>query len=104
MANGSAAFATDTVFAAVADPTRRRMLEVLRSEECSVREITDVVDVSQSAVSQHLKVLKDAGFVSIRPEGTRNIYYINKQKLDELRAFWTNHWSVLLASLNEQED
>lgn len=88
----------------LSNPIRQSVIDALARQPMSVSELTAQIDVSQPVMSQHLKVLKDAGFVSVRPDGTRNIYYINKQKLDELRAFWTNHWSMLLASLNEQED
>ena len=79
----------------LSNPIRQSVIDALARKPMSVSEQTAQIDVSQPVMSQHLKVLKDAGFVSIRPEGTRNIYYINKQKLDELRAFWTNHWSAL---------
>lgn len=54
---------------ALGDPTRRRILDLLRGDERSVRELTDALDVSQSAVSQHLRALREAGLVAARPVG-----------------------------------
>jgi len=98
MANENVARATDPVFAAVADPTRRRVLDVLRSDECSVREITDAVDVSQSAVSQHLKVLREAGVVSVRAEGTRRLYRVQVDGLASVRAWVDSFWDDALGA------
>lgn len=98
MANAWKASASEAVFAAVADPTRRRMLEVLRSDECSVREITDAVDVSQSAVSQHLKVLREAGIVTARAEGTRRLYRVEVDGLASVRAWVDSFWDDALGA------
>lgn len=85
-------------------PVRQNVIDELARQPLSVRELTMRIDVSQPVMSQHLKVLKDAGIIRVRPEGTRNIYFIDKQKLSEMRTFWTAHWSDLLASINEQEE
>lgn len=88
----------------LSNPIRQSVIEELARQPMSVSELTSRIDVSQPVMSQHLKVLKDTGLVHARAEGTRNIYCINKDKLDELRAFWTAHWSDLLASIDEQEE
>lgn len=88
----------------LANPIRQSVIDELARQPMSVRELTSKIDVSQPVMSQHLKVLKDTGLISARSEGTRNIYCINKDKLDEIRAFWTGHWSSLLASIDNQEE
>lgn len=82
--------------AALHDPTRRRLLELLRDGEQSVREITDRADVTQSAVSQHLKVLRNAQLVSVRPEGTRRLYRVDTTGLSEIRAWVDSFWDDAL--------
>ncbi|SMX29801.1 HTH-type transcriptional regulator [Pelagimonas phthalicica] len=88
----------------LSNPIRQSVINELAQRPMSVRELTVKIDVSQPVMSQHLKVLKEAGLIEVRPEGTRNIYCVNKEKLEEIRAFWTAHWSNLLASLNEQKE
>src|SRR6478736_7373644 len=75
------------VLDALGDPTRRAVLELLRGGEQSVRELTDATEVSQPAVSQHLRVLRDAGLVTVRPEGTRRLYRVDLDGLAGLRAW-----------------
>lgn len=84
-------------FAALADPTRRRVFEALRAGPCPVGAIAARVPVSRPAVSQHLKVLKDAGLVSDRAEGTRRIYSIDPRGLGALRAWLDRFWDESLA-------
>lgn len=88
----------------LSNPIRQSVLNELAQRPMSVSELTVKIDVSQPVMSQHLKVLKDTGLINVRPEGTRNIYFVNERKLDEIRAFWTAHWSELLASINEQKE
>jgi len=83
---------------------RQSVIDELAKQPMSVRELTSKIEVSQPVMSQHLKVLKDAGLVDVHTAGTRNIYHINKGKLDEIRAFWTAHWSSLLTSIDEQKE
>src|SRR6478752_3667100 len=66
------------VLDALGDPTRRAVLELLRGGEHSVRELTDATVVSQPAVSQHLRVLRDAGLVTVRAEGTRRLRHARR--------------------------
>ena len=92
---------------ALADPTRRAVFELIAARPRSVAEITPALPVSQSAVSQHLKVLKDAGLVADRPEGTRRVYSIDPNGLGELRAWLDQFWSAALDAFQaelERED
>ena len=85
-----------TALAALADPTRRTVFERLGSGPKPVTEIAQGLAVSRPAVSQHLKVLKEAGLVSDRPEGTRRIYYIDPKGLGALRAWLDQFWDDAL--------
>jgi DNA-binding transcriptional ArsR family regulator len=86
------------VLDALGDPTRRAVLELLRGGEHSVRELTDATAVSQPAVSQHLRVLRDAGLVSVRPQGTRRLYRVDLDGLAGLRAWVDEFWDDALAA------
>jgi len=70
---------------ALGDPTRRQVLKRLRHRTLSVREIADGVNVTRPAVSQHLKVLKEAGLVVVRAEGTRRLYAVDTRGIEALR-------------------
>jgi DNA-binding transcriptional ArsR family regulator len=94
MAYGSAH--SGRIWAALADPTRRTVFERLGSGPKPVAAIADGLPVSRPAVSQHLKVLKEAGLVSDRPEGTRRIYYIDPKGLGALRAWLDQFWDEAL--------
>jgi DNA-binding transcriptional ArsR family regulator len=72
------------------------VLELLRGGERSVREITDSVEVTQSAVSQHLKVLREAKLVAVRPEGNRRLYRVDTTGLSEVRAWFDSFWDETL--------
>jgi DNA-binding transcriptional ArsR family regulator len=84
--------------AALGDPTRRRVFEQLRSGPKSVGAIADRLPVSRPAVSQHLKVLRKAGLVADRPEGTRRVYFIDPAGLGPLRAWLDQFWDQTLAA------
>ena len=84
------------VITALADPTRRRILELLRDEPKSVGELAEGQPVSRPAVSQHLKVLKDAGLVRAEPRGNRRLYLVTHDGLDELRAYLDSFWTDTL--------
>ncbi|MFG3338432.1 ArsR/SmtB family transcription factor [Glycomyces sp. NPDC048151] len=81
----------DTVFDALGDPVRRRILEVLGQGERPAGAVAEVLQahftISQPAVSQHLKVLREAGLVTVRAEGTRRIYAVDAEGLDAARAW-----------------
>jgi DNA-binding transcriptional ArsR family regulator len=85
------------VLDALGVPTRRAVLELLHGGERTVRELTDAVEVSQPAVSQHLKVLAGAGLVQSRPSGARRLYRIDPDGFAELRAWVDRFWDDALA-------
>jgi DNA-binding transcriptional ArsR family regulator len=87
--------------AALADPTRRTVFERLRGGPRPVVEIARGLPVSRPAVSQHLRVLKDAGLVRERREGTRNFYSVDGDALAELREYFENFWEEALAAFKE---
>lgn len=88
---------TDPVLDALGDPTRRAILHRLRDGPKPVVEIAKALPVSRPAVSQHLKVLKDAGLVIDRAEGTRRLYAVDPNGLFALRAFLELFWANTLA-------
>jgi DNA-binding transcriptional ArsR family regulator len=75
------------VFQTLADPTRRRIVEVLRGAERAVNDIVDTVSVHQSGVSRHLRILQDAGFVRVRPEGAKRLYSLCPEPFRELETW-----------------
>lgn len=83
-------------FAALADPTRRLVFERLGAGPAAVGEISHGLPVSRPAVSQHLKVLKAAGLVTDRPEGTRRVYQIDPRGLGAIRAWLDQFWTVAM--------
>jgi len=94
-------------WSALADPTRRTILELLAVRPRNVRELADRLPVSRPAVSQHLKLLKDAGLVVDEAAGTRRIYRANPAGLAALRAQLDRFWGQTLVNfkqLAEQED
>jgi DNA-binding transcriptional ArsR family regulator len=82
---------------ALADPTRRSIFELLGSGGRSVVDITRDVPISRPAVSQHLKVLKNAQLVTVRPIGTRRIYSLDPTGLAEVRNYFERFWNSALA-------
>lgn len=89
---------TDTALSALADPTRRRVFERLRHGPQSVGALAAHLPVSRPAVSQHLKVLNDAGLVVVRAEGTRRIYAVDPKGLTSLRDWLDSFWDDVLTS------
>jgi len=92
------------VLSALADPTRRRVFERLKDGPHAVTEIARGLPVSRPAVSQHLKVLKEAGLVADRPEGTRRVYYIDPQGLGALRKWLDQFWDDALAAFRAEAE
>ncbi len=97
-------------FDVLGDPVRRRILELLAKRERGAGEIAESVQrdfsISQAAVSQHLKVLRDSGFASVRPEGTRRIYSVDTEPLKEVdiwlnrfRSFWEPKMEALATEI-----
>src|SRR2546423_4139543 len=90
------------VVSALADPTRMSVLEKLRDGPRSVGEIANDMPVSRPAVSQHLKVLKEAGLVNDRSVGTRRIYHIDPKGLGAMRAWLDQFWDSALTAFAEE--
>ena len=88
--------------AALADPTRRRIFERLKSGPKPVGAIARGLPVSRPAVSQHLKALKEAGLVADRPEGTRRVYFIDPHGLGALRKWLDQFWDDALAAFQAE--
>jgi DNA-binding transcriptional ArsR family regulator len=86
---------------ALADGTRRRVLELVASGPRSVAEIAAELPVSRPAVSQHLKVLLDAGLVTVTSVGTRRLYRLDARGLAPLRAYLEQFWIQALADFKE---
>lgn len=97
-------------FDVLGDPVRRRILELLAGGEQTSGAVTSVVrsefGISQPAVSQHLRVLRDNGFATVRPEGTRRLYAVSPEPLravdawlDPFRQFWTPHLDALATEI-----
>jgi DNA-binding transcriptional ArsR family regulator len=86
-----------TAMDALGDPTRRAIFERLRRGPRSVGELAEGLPVSRPAVSQHLRVLKEAGLATERREGTRRIYSLDPGGLLELRAYFDQFWDQMLA-------
>jgi len=84
--------------AALGDATRRTIFELIAERPRSVAEITRQVPVSQSAVSQHLKVLRDSRLVRAEPKGASNVYHIDPYGLGQMRAWLDRYWSKTLAA------
>ena len=82
--------------AALGDATRRAIFERLRRGPMAVGEIAQGLPVSRPAVSQHLRVLKDAGLVTERRDGTRRVYRLDPQGVGQLRAYFDEFWTVAL--------
>jgi DNA-binding transcriptional ArsR family regulator len=91
-----------TALQCLSDPTRRRVFEKLRSGPQSVGVLARGLPVSRPAVSQHLRVLKDAGLVADRSEGARRVYCIDPQGLGELRRWLDGFWSDALESFKNE--
>jgi DNA-binding transcriptional ArsR family regulator len=83
---------------ALGDPTRRRIFELLQGGPRAVGELAGELPVSRPAVSQHLRVLKDAGLVTERRDGTRRIYRVDPNGLGEVRDYFDRFWEIALAS------
>ncbi len=92
---------TELMLDALGDPTRRQVFKRLRSGALSVRQIAEGVDVSRPAVSQHLKVLKAAGLVVVRPEGTRRLYKVDTKAVHALRAWLDDFWDDTLSAFKQ---
>ncbi len=89
----------DAAARALAEPTRRKILRLVRDTEQTVSDIAGNFSVSRPAISQHLRVLQDAELVTARSEGTRRFYRARPEGMDELRAWMDEFWSDSLRNL-----
>jgi DNA-binding transcriptional ArsR family regulator len=99
------------VFHAIADPHRRRLLDLLTAGDLPAQELADRFTISFAAVSQHLKVLREAGLVARRAEGRQRIYSLTPERLQEVadwsagyRKFWESRLKRLHAYLNAKNE
>jgi DNA-binding transcriptional ArsR family regulator len=97
-----------TPYAALAEPHRRRILDLLRDGERSVNELVERLTLSQPGVSKHLKVLREAGLVAVRIDGRRRLYALSPQPLAEVdawlrpyRALWAGRLDALQTHLED---
>jgi DNA-binding transcriptional ArsR family regulator len=90
---------SEAAFQALAEPRRRDILRLVRDQPRSVNEIAAQFDITQQAVSQHLKVLKEAGLVAVRPQGQRRLYLVRPEGLATLRDFLADFWPESLQRL-----
>src|SRR5262245_59513165 len=81
-------------FQALADPTRRRIVEALSAGEQQVNDVVDKLDIHQSGVSRHLGILLTAGFVQVRPDGPRRLYSLRPEPFQELDAWLASYRSL----------
>ncbi len=100
--------AYELALAALSDPTRRRVFERILAAPAPVRAIAEGLPVSRPAVSQHLKVLKEAGLITERRRGTQRLYAANPQALGELRAaieaMWREALGGIAAAIEEERE
>jgi len=91
-------------FSALADPTRRTIFERVAKKPSAVGALAKGLPVSRPAVSQHLRVLKEAGLVTEVPDGTRRIYRIDPRGIAAMREWLDSHWAVALDAFKEFAD
>ena len=94
----------EVAITALGDPTRRTIFERLAARPRAVGELADELPVSRPAVSQHLRVLRDAGLVTERPEGTRRVYRVDPNGVASLRAYFESFWDALLADFKVEAE
>ena len=96
--------AMEAALRAIAEPRRRRILELVGARELSAGEIASHFEVTRPAISQHLGVLKEAGLVDERRNGTRRLYRARPQGLAELKAFLDRFWDERLEALQQEAE
>ncbi len=89
-----------TVFETLSDPTRRRIVEELRLGERAVGELVDTVEIAQSGVSRHLRILAEAGFVRVRAEGQRRVYSLQPEPFQAIDAWLADYRQLWEARLD----
>lgn len=88
-------------FQTLADPTRRRIVEALLGGEQAVNDIVDAVDIHQSGVSRHLRILQEAGFVKVRPDGPKRLYSLRPEPFRDLDTWVARYRSLWEARLDK---
>jgi len=84
-----------SLFCALADPARLSIVEAMKTGECAVGDIVERMDIHQSGVSRHLRILAEAGIVQMRPDGQKRLYSLRKEAFDQLEAWvigYRRHW------------
>src|ERR1700761_9242209 len=106
----SSVAACDRIFLALANPVRRKLLEILTRQQLSAGELSDRLELSRPAVAEHLKVVRDAGLGAAQPQGRRRIYRLTAEPLAELgewlhpfEKFWRGRLAVLAEAAEEVE-
>ena len=94
----------DAALKAMAEPNRRQILRLVRDGELSAGEIASHFEVTRPAISQHLTVLKEAGLVSERRNGTRRLYQVRPEGLAEVKAFLEGFWDERLDALRREAE
>src|SRR4029453_5455249 len=89
---------------AIAEPRRRQILQLVRGGEMTAGEIASHFEITRPAISQHLTVLKEAGLVSERRDGTKRIYRFRPEGVEELRAFIEEMWTERRASVKDEAE
>jgi DNA-binding transcriptional ArsR family regulator len=88
-----------SMFHALADPARFRIVEAMKAGECAVGDIVERMDIHQSGVSRHLRILTEAGIVQMRAEGQKRIYSLRREAFDQIDAWvsgYRRHWEARL--------
>ncbi len=90
------------MFLALADPARLQIVEAMKAGECAVGDIVERMDIHQSGVSRHLRILAEAGIVQMRPDGQRRLYSLREEAFNQLEAWlakYRRHWEARLDRL-----
>lgn len=93
----------ESQFSALSHPIRQQILTKLEERPATVRELTDKISASQPVISQHLKILREAGLIDATPSGVKRIYHIEDARLKELRSFLEDHWKTSLSTLGKEK-
>lgn len=87
------------LFHALADPTRLRIVEAMKAGECAVNDIVERMEIHQSGVSRHLRILTEAGIAQMRPDGQKRLYSLRREAFDQIEAWvadYRRHWDARL--------
>jgi DNA-binding transcriptional ArsR family regulator len=91
-----------SIFQALSDPARLRIVAIMKSGECSVGDVVDRLEIQQSGVSRHLRILAEAGIVQMRPDGQKRLYSLRREAFEQLEAWvaqYRRHWDARLDRL-----